>query len=187
MKHRSLAHFVWGFFIFVRFATVLVLSPTWNGLFCSCVDDVSGCRYFFLQTPNRVWIIVRKRARCLLSLWRSTNYYFAFLLIILNSLNFEQKNLLNFDRANEVAEDNLTEICRSAITFGKKFDIWSFYVTHANPNLCSRKNGLCPSLQSEFNSQYKGGAWFIQTGGLRIARYLQHHRISLHTLHSNSS
>ena len=35
------ARFARAFFIFWHFEDVLVLSMTWNDLFCSCVDDVS--------------------------------------------------------------------------------------------------------------------------------------------------
>ena len=41
MKNKSFARFARAFFIFRHFADVLVLSTTWNDLFCSCVDDVS--------------------------------------------------------------------------------------------------------------------------------------------------
>ena len=35
------ARFARAFFLFWHFEDVLVLSKTWNDLFCSCVDDVS--------------------------------------------------------------------------------------------------------------------------------------------------
>ena len=35
------ARFARAFFIFWQFVDVLVISTTWNDLFCSCVDDVS--------------------------------------------------------------------------------------------------------------------------------------------------
>ena len=41
MKSNSFARLARAFFIFGQFADVLVLSTTWNHLFCSCVDDVS--------------------------------------------------------------------------------------------------------------------------------------------------
>ena len=41
MKNSIFARFARAFFIFWHFADVLVLSTTWNDLFCSCVDDVS--------------------------------------------------------------------------------------------------------------------------------------------------
>ena len=41
MKNRIFARFARAFFIFWHFVDVLVLSTTWNDLFCSCVDDVS--------------------------------------------------------------------------------------------------------------------------------------------------
>jgi len=41
MKNSIFACFARAFFIFWHFADVLVLSTTWNDLFCSCVDDVS--------------------------------------------------------------------------------------------------------------------------------------------------
>ena len=39
-KKNSFARFARAFLIFIHFADVLVLSTTWNDLFCSCVDDV---------------------------------------------------------------------------------------------------------------------------------------------------
>ena len=41
MKNSIFARFARAFFIFCHFEDVLVLSTTWNDLFCSCVDDVS--------------------------------------------------------------------------------------------------------------------------------------------------
>ena len=41
MKNRIFARFARAFFIFWHFVDVLVLSTTWNDLFCSCVDIVS--------------------------------------------------------------------------------------------------------------------------------------------------
>ena len=41
MKTNRFARFARAVFIFRHFADVLVLSTTWNGLFCSCMDDVS--------------------------------------------------------------------------------------------------------------------------------------------------
>ena len=41
MKSSIFARFARAFFLFWHFVDVLVLSTTWNDLFCSCVDDVS--------------------------------------------------------------------------------------------------------------------------------------------------
>ena len=41
MKNSIFARFARVFFIFWHFEDVLVLSTTWNDLFCRCVDDVS--------------------------------------------------------------------------------------------------------------------------------------------------
>ena len=41
MKNSIFARFARAFFIFWHFEDALVLSTTWNDLFCSCVDDVS--------------------------------------------------------------------------------------------------------------------------------------------------
>ena len=41
MKNSIFARFARTLFIFWHFEDVLVLSKTWNDLFCSCVDDVS--------------------------------------------------------------------------------------------------------------------------------------------------
>ena len=47
MKNRIFARFARAFFIFWHFEDVLVLSTTWNDLFCGCVDDVSIWRQMF--------------------------------------------------------------------------------------------------------------------------------------------
>ena len=47
MKNSIFARFARAFFIFWHFKEVLVLSTTWNNLFCSCVDDVSIWRQIF--------------------------------------------------------------------------------------------------------------------------------------------
>ena len=39
MKNRIFARFARVFFSFWHFEDILVLSATWNDLFCSCVDD----------------------------------------------------------------------------------------------------------------------------------------------------
>ena len=41
MKNNSFALFARAFFIFWDIEDVLVLSTTWNDLFCSCVEDMS--------------------------------------------------------------------------------------------------------------------------------------------------
>ena len=41
MTNSNFARFARAFFIFWHFEDVLVLSTTWNDLFCCCVDDVS--------------------------------------------------------------------------------------------------------------------------------------------------
>ena len=55
MKNRIFAHFARAFFIFWHFEDVLVLSTTWNDLFCSCVDDVSiwWQMFNFVLCPKR--------------------------------------------------------------------------------------------------------------------------------------
>ena len=41
MENRIFARFARAFFIFWHFEDIVVLSTTWNDLFCSYVDDVS--------------------------------------------------------------------------------------------------------------------------------------------------
>lgn len=41
------ARFVQAIFIFVHFTADLVLTTTWNDVFCSCVDDVNTWRQIF--------------------------------------------------------------------------------------------------------------------------------------------
>ena len=57
MKNIIFARFARAFFIFWHFVDVLVLSTTWNDLFCSCVDDVSiwwqMFNFVFLSCPKR--------------------------------------------------------------------------------------------------------------------------------------
>ena len=47
MKNSIFARFACAFSIFLHFEDVLVLSTTWNDLFCRCVDDVSICWQIF--------------------------------------------------------------------------------------------------------------------------------------------
>ena len=63
MKNSSFARFARAFFIFWHFVAVLVLSTTWNDLFCSCVDDVSiwwQMFNFVLLCPKR-WFQINSR------------------------------------------------------------------------------------------------------------------------------
>ena len=56
MKNSIFARFARAFLIFWHFVDVLVLSTTWNDLFCSCVDDVSiwwQMLNFVLLCPKR--------------------------------------------------------------------------------------------------------------------------------------
>ena len=57
IKNISFAGFVRAFFIFWHFVDVLVLSTTWNELFCSCVMDVSICWQMFniIFLPLKRW------------------------------------------------------------------------------------------------------------------------------------
>ena len=56
MKNRIFARFARAFFIFWLFEDVLVLSTTWNDLFCRCVDNVSTWwqmfNFFFFYVPS---------------------------------------------------------------------------------------------------------------------------------------
>ena len=56
MKNSIFARFARAFFIFWHFVDVLVLSTTWNDLFCSCVDDVS----IWWQTFNFVFLCPKR-------------------------------------------------------------------------------------------------------------------------------
>jgi len=56
MKNRIFARVARAYFIFLHFEDVLVLSTTWNDLFCSCVDEVSiWCQMlvFIFLCPKR--------------------------------------------------------------------------------------------------------------------------------------
>ena len=56
MKNSIFARFARAFFSFWHFEDVLVLSTTWNDLFCSCMDDVSiwwQMFNFVFLTPKR--------------------------------------------------------------------------------------------------------------------------------------
>ena len=65
MKNNRFARFARAFFIFGHSADVLVLSTTWNDLFCSCEDDVSTrwqmFNFFFLSLKRwfqfNFWIV----------------------------------------------------------------------------------------------------------------------------------
>ena len=57
MKNSIFARFARAYFIFWHFEDVLVLSMTWNDLFCSCVDDVS----IWWQMFNFVWFHFNSR------------------------------------------------------------------------------------------------------------------------------
>ena len=75
IKNSIFARFARAFFIFWHFVEVLVLSTTWNHLFCSCVDDVSISWQMFnfvLLCPKR-WFqfnsrIVRTRFSSIMTL-----------------------------------------------------------------------------------------------------------------------
>ena len=56
MKNSIFARFARAFFMFWHFEDVLVLSTTWNDLFCSCVDDMS----IWLQMFNFVLLCPKR-------------------------------------------------------------------------------------------------------------------------------
>ena len=62
-KNRGFARFARAFFIFGHLADVLVLSTTWNDLFCSCVDDVSiwWQMFNFVLLPLKRWFQFNSR------------------------------------------------------------------------------------------------------------------------------
>ena len=60
MKNRIFARFARAFFIFWHFEDVLVLSTTWNDLFCGCVDDVS----IWWQMFNFVFLCPKRWFQC---------------------------------------------------------------------------------------------------------------------------
>ena len=51
MKNSIFARFARAFLIFWHFEDVLVLSTTWNDLFCTCVDDISKWWQMFSFVP----------------------------------------------------------------------------------------------------------------------------------------
>ena len=56
MKNSTFARFARAFFFFWHFEDVLVLSTTWNDLFCSCLDDVSTWHMFnFVLLSQKRW------------------------------------------------------------------------------------------------------------------------------------
>ena len=63
LKNSIFARFARAFFIFWHFEDVLVLSTTWNDLFCSCVDDVSiWCQMFnFVFLRPKRWFQFNSR------------------------------------------------------------------------------------------------------------------------------
>ena len=64
MKNSIFARIERACFIFWHFEDVLVLSTTWNDLFCSCVDDVSiwwQLFNFVFLCPKR-WFKINSRA-----------------------------------------------------------------------------------------------------------------------------
>ena len=75
MKNIFFARFARAFFIFWHFEDVLVLSTTWNDLFCSCVDNVSiwwQVFNFVFLCPKR-WFrfnsrIIRTHFSCIMTL-----------------------------------------------------------------------------------------------------------------------
>ena len=78
IKNSTFARFAPSFFIFWHFEDVLVVSMTWNDLFCSCVDDVSiwwQMFNFVLLCPKRWFQINSRMIRthfCLSSLFWET-------------------------------------------------------------------------------------------------------------------
>ena len=60
MKNNIFARFARAYFIFCHFVDVLVLSGTWNHLFCSCVDDVS----IWSQMFNFVFLCPKRWFQC---------------------------------------------------------------------------------------------------------------------------
>ena len=76
MKNSIFARFARAFFIFWHFVDVLVLSTTWNDLFCSCVDDVSiwwQMFNFVLLCPKRLFQFNSSIVRTHFSSIRSLN------------------------------------------------------------------------------------------------------------------
>ena len=85
IKSISFAGFVRAFFIFWHFVDVLVLSTTWNDLFCSCVMDVSICWQMFniIFLPLKRWSqlnsrIVKTHFESIVTLnnWETRSYIF---------------------------------------------------------------------------------------------------------------
>ena len=63
IENNSFARFARTFFIFGHFANVLVLSMTWNDLFCSFVDDVGIWWQMlnFVLLPLKRWFQFKSR------------------------------------------------------------------------------------------------------------------------------
>ena len=67
MKNSIFARFARAYSIFWHFEDVLVLSTTWNDLFCSCLDDVSiwwqMFNFVFLLCPKRLFQFNSRKVR----------------------------------------------------------------------------------------------------------------------------
>ena len=63
MKNSIFARFARAFFIIWHFEDVLVLSTTWNDLFCSCVDDMSirWQMFNFVLLCTKHWFQINSR------------------------------------------------------------------------------------------------------------------------------
>ena len=80
MENSIFARFARAFFSFWHFEDVLVLSTTWNELFCSCVDDETiwwKCSILSSYVPSAAWFQFNSRIvrTAFWNLMTSINYW----------------------------------------------------------------------------------------------------------------
>ena len=166
MKNSSFARFARAFFIFWHFDDVLVLSTTWNELFCSCVDNVSiwwQMFNFVLLCPKRWFQFNSRRVRTHFSTimtlnnwkndWRNAKLHFQMTFSLPSTLCLlklpNEADVSYFIPSSERSEE-LRRRSNVILVIFFTMAIWPF--TRLIPNFCVSLP--LPTLQHSFFSNW---------------------------------
>ena len=146
MKNSIFARFARAFFIFWNFVDVLVLSTTWNDLFCSCVDDVS----IWWQMFNFVFLCPKR--------WfqfnsRIVRTHFSSIMSLNNWKMFAETRSHIFRWRSRFRR---RRVCLSSL-ITSVHAYWNFLLTFLSQTAKKGKSGCCcfASSSNAFNSEKK--------------------------------
>ena len=143
MKNSISARFARAFFMFWHFVDVLVLSTTWNELFCSCVDDVSiwWQMFNFVSLCPKPWFQINSRI---------VRRHFSSIMALNNWKMIAEKRSYIFRWRSRFRR---RRVCLSSLLFHDPYESWTCIYTLSLSNDIHFTN--CTTRKPLFHDPYK--------------------------------